>query len=316
MKKIKKVEFEVKIMYQGEVFLRVADVCKVFGYKTQKAFIADYSDKVIKIKGCGNCMKQSDYNQMLDEDEEASERQEMKEVTKVCDARIEYNGSKKILGLKKMFGLQRLAMLKNMTVDEYVEKVELPKNRQDAVSDTLKAKNDYAKYNKKIAELKDRFNRLGLEKYGLQLRFVTKESESDIEFRAYLVGTGVIREVTYSDEYDYCEYDKLYINEVGNVILPVYNYDSDERSEVNLSKTKIDRNFREFGMIENLLYIAQEEIGYKSESDDDYIFSYDDDVFSLYVETDLIATMMKPEDSRYTYYDGVAEIEASDVVCM
>ena len=314
MRKIKAVEFEVKVVFKGEVYLKVADVCKVFGYKTQKAFIADYSDKVIKIKGCGNCMKQSDYNQMLDEDEEASERQEIKEVTKVCDARIEYNGSKKILGLKKMFGLQRLAMLKNMSVDEYIEKVELPKNRQDAVSDTLKAKNDYDKYNEKIAKIKAKFS--GLEQYGLELRFVTKESENTIDFRGYIVGNGIIREVTYSDEYDYCEYDKLYINEVGDIILPVYNFDADIRSEVNLSKTKIDRNFREFGMIENLLYIAQEEIGYVSMSDDDYIFSYDDDVFSLYVETDFIATMMKPEDSRYTYYDGVAEIEVDEIVCM
>ena len=314
MRKIKAVEFEVKVVFKGEVYLKVADVCKVFGYKTQKAFIADYSDKVIKIKGCGNCVKQSDYNEMLEADEEACQRQEIKEVTKVTDARIEYNGSKKILGLKKMFGLQQLALASHMSVDEYIMKVEIPSNREEAVSDTLKAKNDYDKYNKKITEIKRRFGCLDLEHYGLQLRFVTKESKNSIDFRAYLVGKGFMREVTYFDEY--CEYDKLYINESGNVILPVYNYDDDIKWEVNLSQSKIDRDFREFSMIENLLYIAQEEIGYKSESDDDYIFSYDDDVFSLWVEAEFVGTMMKPEDSRYVYYDGVAEIEVDEIVCM
>ena len=312
MKNKKVVEFEVKVMYKGEVFLRISDVSRVFGYKTQKAFIADYADKVVKIKGCGNCIKQSDYNKMLEADEQAFEKQEIKEVTKVSDARIEYNSSKKILGLKKMFGLQQLALMNHMTVDEYIEKIELPRNREQAISDTLREKNDYDKYNKDIAELKDRF--ADIEQYGLELKFVTKESENSIGFRAYLVGNGVIREVTYFN--DYYEYDKLYINEAGDVILPVYNYDDDIRWEVNLSETKLDRDFRQYSMIENLLYIVEEEIAYTSTSDDDYVFSYDDDVFSLDIPTDFITAMMKPSDSRYTYYDGIADVEVLDVVCM
>ena len=311
MRKIKVVEFEVKVVFRGEVYLRVADVSKVFGYKTQKSFIADYADKVIKIKGCGNCIKQSDYNQMLDADEEASERQEMKEVTKVSDARIDYNRSKSIIGLKMMFGLKQLAMLKNMSVDEYIEKVELPKNREDAISDTLRAKNNYDRYNKDIAEIKDRFS--SLEEYGLELKFVTRESKHDVDCRAYVIGNGFMREVTYLDEY--CEYDKLYINEAGDVILPFYNWNEDLKWEVNLSETKIDRDFREYSMISNLCYICQEEIAYKSTLDRDYI-SYDEDVFNLYIETEFVLAMMKPEDSRYVYYDGIAEVEVDDIVCM
>ena len=314
MRKIKTVEFEVKVIYKNEVYLRVADVSKVFGYKSQKSFIADYSDKVIKIKGCGNCIKQSDYNQMLDTDEEAYERQEIKEVTKVSDARINYNSSKSMLGLKMMFGLQQLAMLNCMTVDEYIEKVELPKNREDAISDTLRAKNNYDRYSKDIAEIKDRFS--GLEQYGLELRFVTKESENSIDCRAYVVGNGFMREVTYFDEY--CEYDKLYINENGDTILPFYNYDKDIRWEVNLSEIKIDRDFRQYSMIENLGYIAQEEIAYKSTSDGhDDMFSYDEDMLSVYIETGFVSAMMKPNDSRYVYYDGIAEVEVlDDIICM
>ena len=316
MKNKKAVEFEVKVVFKGEVYLRVADVSKVFGFKTQKAFISDYSDKVIKIKGCGNCIKQSDYNQMLEADEEASERQEIKEVTKVSDARIEYNGSKRILGLKMMFGLERLAMARHMTVDEYIEKVELPRNKEQAVSDVLNAKNNYATYVKDIAKIMRRFS--GLEQYGLELRFVTRESKDSVDFRAYLVGNGIMREVTYSDECDYCEYENMYVNEAGDLILPVYDYDNDIRWEVNLSETKIDRDFREYGMVENLLYISQEKIPYKSTLDcSDYIFSFDDDWLNLYVETDFIVAMMKPEDSRFVYYDGVAKVEVlDDIVCM
>ena len=311
MKNKKAVEFEVKVVFKGEVYLRVADVSKVFGFKTQKAFISDYSDKVIKIKGCGNCIKQSDYNQMLEADEEASERQEIKEVTKVSDARIEYNGSKSILGLKMMFGLERLAMARHMTVDEYIEKVELPRNKEQAVSDVLNSKNNYATYVKDIAKIMRRFS--GLEQYGLELRFVTRESKDSVDFRAYLVGNGIMREVTYSDECDYCEYENMYVNEAGDLILPVYDYDNDIRWEVNLSETKIDRDFRQYGMVENLLYISQEKIPYKSTLDcSDYIFSFDDDWLNLYVETDFIVAMMKPEDSRFVYFDGVADVEVLD----
>ena len=316
MKNKKAVEFEVKVVFKGEVYLRVADVSKVFGFKTQKAFISDYSDKVIKIKGCGNCIKQSDYNQMLEADEEASERQEIKEVTKVSDARIEYNGSKRILGLKMMFGLERLAMARHMSIDEYIEKVELPRNKEQAVSDVLNSKNNYATYVKKIAEIKDAFS--DVEKFGLQLKFLTKESERDIEFKAFLVGIGTLLDVTnFDDCCNCCEYDKLYINEVGNVILPFYNWDENLKGEINLSETKIDRDFRQYGMVENLLYISQEEIPYKSTLDcSDYIFSFDDDWLNLYVETDFIVAMMKPEDSRFVYFDGIEEVEVDDIVCM
>ena len=316
MKKIiKPVEFEVKVVFKGEVYLRVADVCKVFGYKTQKAFIADYSDKVIKIKGCGNCIKQSDYNEMLEADEDVYAKQEMKEVTKVSDARIEYNGSKKMMGLKMIFGLQGLALAKHMSVDEYIEKIELPKNREQAVSDVLNSKNNYATYVKDIAKIKDAFS--DVEQYGLQLRFVTKESERNIDFRAYLVGNGVVLDVTnFDDCLECCEYDKLYINEAGNLILPFYNWDEGLKGEINLSETKIDRDFRQYGMVENLLYLAQEQIAYKSTLDGDYI-SYDEDVLSLYIETEFVLAMMKPEDSRYTYYSGIAEVEVlDDIVCM
>ena len=61
---------------------------------------------------------------------------------------------------------------------------------------------------------------------------------------------------------------------------------------------------------------SQEELAYKSTLDGDYV-SYDEDVLSLYIETEFVLAMMKPEDSRYTYYSGIAEVEVlDDIVCM
>lgn len=57
----KEYTIKTRITISDITYYRVAEVCKVLGYKTQKQFKEKYNDKVAKIQGCGMCITADDY---------------------------------------------------------------------------------------------------------------------------------------------------------------------------------------------------------------------------------------------------------------
>lgn len=85
----KPVKFETKIIHESKVYLKVSDVAKALGYK-QQDFINEHSQLVEKISGI-NCIRETDFNNLLVENEKALSKQGQIEVTKIETLRNKVN---------------------------------------------------------------------------------------------------------------------------------------------------------------------------------------------------------------------------------
>lgn len=75
------VKFNTKIIQDNKVYLPLSDVVKALGYK-RKRFYDKYSTLIENIKGV-NVIKETDYNNLLSENEVALEKQGQIEITKI-----------------------------------------------------------------------------------------------------------------------------------------------------------------------------------------------------------------------------------------
>lgn len=78
----KEIKFETKIFHENKVYLALSDVTKALNYPTKQSFIDAHSDVIIKIKGIGGCILETDYNGLLVKDDGALSKQKRIEVTK------------------------------------------------------------------------------------------------------------------------------------------------------------------------------------------------------------------------------------------
>lgn len=78
----KTVDFETKILHEGKVFLKVSDAAKALNYHKQQDFINKHPQLIKKISGI-QCIKETDYNNLLSANNEALSRQRQIEITKV-----------------------------------------------------------------------------------------------------------------------------------------------------------------------------------------------------------------------------------------
>lgn len=86
----KTVDFETKILHEGKVFLKVSDASKALNYHKQQDFINEYPQLIKKISGI-QCIKETDYNNLLSANNESLSRQGQIEITKVETLRSEIN---------------------------------------------------------------------------------------------------------------------------------------------------------------------------------------------------------------------------------
>lgn len=65
MAKEKETKFTTKIIYGNNVYLMLSDVAKALNYPTKQLFVDANADIVTGIKGIGNCILETDYNNLL-----------------------------------------------------------------------------------------------------------------------------------------------------------------------------------------------------------------------------------------------------------
>ena len=87
--KNKPVEFKTKLFHEGKVYLQLSDVVKALRYK-RADFISEYSQLVEKISGI-QCIKETDYNNLLSKNEKALSVQGQIEITKIETLRSKIN---------------------------------------------------------------------------------------------------------------------------------------------------------------------------------------------------------------------------------
>lgn len=316
MKKKKEIKFTTKIFHDNKVYLTLSDVTKALNYKTKQSFIDLHSDMIIKIKGIGDCILETDYNSLLVKDDEALSNQGLIEITKIETLRSKIDMVTGIYPLKFAFGKGYFDLMAKrhgcMSVEEYILKYDLPQEEQKCLKEIQEHRENNTYYKEEIAALYNK-SKLDIDKLrqcGLDMQVMTQiTSDGHMKLISYIVGVGVFIEFS---SYDYHEWENINIDGKGDILVPYFNYDDhpeDGEQIINLSNVSTERDFRNFGIVENLAWCIE---NLKVDSLEDYeydVFHYYSDTVDFEVGIELLVKMINPESSDTIFVDGIVEFE-------
>lgn len=311
----KTVKFNTKIINDNKVYLKVSDVAKALGYSKQQDFINEHSSLVEKISGV-HCIRETDYNNLLSENEDALKAQGQIEVTRIETLRSKVDSVMGFQGLKMLLARDYLQMMADKTgcasKEEYLVTHEIPQEKRKELQELTQDGNSNSNYLNMVEYLhdKERFDIDKLRSYGLDVQYlVSIDCCGRVDVDAYVVGHGVFCHLT--DLGDYAAWDEMYIDENGDKILPFYNYDSSNPEEklINLSKPIIDHDFREGNVIENMIWCIQNMNVTALEDYEFEVFGYFDCVIDFSMGIELLAKIIKPDAVSTIYTDKLIDVE-------
>lgn len=320
----KTVKFTTKIFHDNKVYLRLSDVTKALNYPTKQSFIDVHEDKITKIKGIGECILETDYNSLLVMDNEAFAKQGYLEISKIETLRSKIDMITSMYPLKLAFGKRYFEMMAKshgcMSVEEYILKYDLPdilkydlpEEEQKCLKEIQEHRENNTYYKEEVDSLcdKSKLDTDKLRQCGLDIQIMTQiTSNGHMNLISYIVGNGVFLEFS---SYDYHEWDKISVDEKGNILVPYFNYDDHpEGGEqiINLSENVIDRDFRKYSIAENLAWCI-ENLKIGSLEDYEYdVFYYHSDTVNFEIGIELLVKMVKPDASDTVYVDGIVACE-------
>ena len=313
----KTVKFSTKIINDNKVYLKVSDVAKVLEYSKQQDFINEHSQLVEKISGV-HCIRETDYNNLLSENEDALKAQGQIEVTRIETLRSKVDSVMSMQGLKMLLAGNFLQMRADKTgcasKEEYLVTHEIPKEKRKALQELMQDGKSNSNYLNMVEYLhdKERFDIDKIRSFGLDVQYlVSIDCCGRVDVDSYVIGYGVFCHLT--DLGDYAAWDEMYIDENGDKILPFYNSDAknpeDKEQLINLSKPDVDHDFREGNVVENMIWCIQ---NLKVEALEDYefaVFSYFDGVIDFQMSIELLSKIIKPDAVSTIYTDKLIDVE-------
>lgn len=314
----KTVKFSTKIVNDSKVYLKVSDVAKALGYSKQQDFINEYPSMVQKISGV-QCVRETDYNDLLSENETALQKQGQIEVTKIETLRSKVDSVMSFQPLKLLFARDFLQMMAARTgcksSEEYILTHEIPKEKREALQELMQQKENNSSYKSMIEYLQDkeRFDLDKVRSFGLDIQYLIGiDCTGHIHMDTYIVGKGVFYSIT--DLGDYELWNDMYMDNNDNLILPWYDYVENEERLINLSKKDIDRDFSKYNVIENMLWCIE---NLEVTAIEDYeweIFGYHGDTVNFAMSTELLVKIIKPEKVSTIYTDRIIDVETGMVL--
>lgn len=313
----KTVKFSTKIINDNKVYLKVSDVVKALGYSKQQDFINEHPQLVEKISGV-QCIRETDYNNLLSENESALQKQGQIEVTKIETLRSKIDSVMGFQGLKLLLAKDFLQMMADKTgcasKEEYLVTHEIPQEKRKELQELMQDGKSNSNYLNMVEYLhdKERFDIDKIRSFGLDVQYlVSIDCMGRVDVDAYVVGHGVFCHLT--DLGDYAAWDEMYIDENGDIILPFYNYDSknpeDKEQMINLSKPDVDHDFRENNVVENMIWCIQN-LNVTALEDYEYeVFGYFDCVIDFSMGIELLAKIIKPDAVSTIYTDKLIDVE-------
>lgn len=316
MAKKKEIKFTTKIFYNNKVYLKLSDVAKALNYLKQQDFINDYPQLIKKISGI-QCINEFDYNDLLSANNEALSRQGQIEITKVETLRSMIDSMINIKSLELTLPSNYINMMVAKTgcksPKEYIMVHEIPEEKKKVLHELIRTNEHRNRsYRDKVQYVldKEQFDIDIIRYHGLDVQFLTSiEDNGDMSLETYVVGKGVFYNVT--DYGDYALWNALHTNKEGDVILPWYNYNSNNPKTllINLSKSDIDRDFSKFNVVENMLWCI-ENLDVKALEDYECsVFGYKDDTIDFCMSIELLAKMIRPDAVNIVYVDRIIDAE-------
>lgn len=312
--KIKPVEFKTKLFHEGKVYLKLPDVVKALGYK-RTDFINEHSRLVEKISSI-SCIRETDYNNLLSENEKALSKQGQIEVTKIETLRSKIDCVLGFQPLKMLFAGEYLQIMANRTgcksSEEYILTHEIPEEKRKAVQELMQDEKSNSMYRSMLKYLNDKeqFDIEKIRSFGLDVQYlVSIKCDGRVGIDVFVIGQGVFHYIT--DFGDYASWNEMYIDDNGDLLLPWCNFDAKEPEEelINLSKVGIDRDFSKYNAVENMIWCIEN-------LNVDVLEDYEHSVFSMYEDTikfdmslELFVKIIKPEKVSTIFTDKLIDLE-------
>ena len=316
--KNKPVEFKTKLFHEGKVYLQLSDVVKALGYK-RADFISEYSQLIEKISNI-SCIKETDYNNLLVENEKALSQQGQIEITKIETLRSNINSIMSFQPLKVALMRDYLKMMASRTgcktIEEYILIHELPKEKRKEV-ETLIRQNKTSKkfYQEMIDYLNDKesFDVEKVKSFGLDLQYLTSiKSDGRLNLDVFVVGQGVFHRVTNFGDYEL--WNDLYLDDNGHLILPSYNYDYQEEQLIDLSVIDVDRDFSKYNAVENMIWCIENLNVDVMEDYESSVFSMYEDKINFDMPLELLVKLIRPDKVDTIYIDNIIDVETGMIL--
>ena len=309
----KTVKFSTKIINDSKVYLKVSDVSKTLGYSKQQDFISEHPSLVEKISGI-QCIRETDYNNLLSENETALQKQGQIEVTKIETLRSKIDAVMSFQPLKMLLARDYLQMMVDRTgcksSEEYIITHEIPEEKRKALQELMQQKENNSSYKSMIEYLQDkeRFDLDNVRSFGLDIQYlISIDCTGSVHMDSYVVGNGIF--YSFTDLGDYEQWNDMYYDENGDVILPWYDYVKNEKRLINLSKVDIDRNFNKYNVIENMLWCIENLEVTAIEDYECEVFGYHGDTVDFSMSIELLVKLIKPDAVSTIYTDKLIDVE-------
>ena len=310
------IKFNTKVINNNNVYLKVSDVAKVFNMKMAD-FKQSHSDIIEKIPSCGDCILETEFNKLLSEDSSAMKNQGQLEITKVeslrakTDSVISFQPFKMLLGRSM---LQQLADMKGCkSIEEYITTYELPEEMNKELKELMQNSERNTGYIKMVDYTFHKTDEFDIEKirsFGLDVQVLTSiKCDGRMNLDVFVVGKGIFYGITNYGDYE--QWDNLYTNSNGDLILPYCDFDSNspEEIEINLSQSGIDRNFQEHTVIENMLWCIENLKVTEIENYEYDVIGCNLDTIQFSVPIELLIKMIRPDEVRTIYVDKIVDLE-------
>lgn len=311
----KTIKFNTKIINDNKVYLKVSDVAKALGYSKQQDFINEHPSIVEKISGV-HCIRETDYNNLLSQNENALQKQGQIEVTKIETLRSKIDTVMGFQGLKLLLARDYLQMMADRTgcasKEEYIITHEIPAEKRKVLQELVQDNKSNSNYLNMVEYLhdKERFDIDKIRSFGLDVQYlVSIDCLGKVDVDAYVIGNGVFYHTT--DFGDYAAWNDMYIDDSGDVILPYCDYDSKNSEEklINLSKPIIDHDFRQGNVIENIIWCIQNMDVTALEDYEYEVFGYFDDTINFSMTCELLVKIIKPDAVSTIFTDKLIDLE-------
>lgn len=309
------IKFNTKVIHNNNVYLKVSDVAKVFNMKVT-IFRQVHSNIIEKIPSCGDCILETEFNKLLSEDSSAMEKQGQLEITKIESLRTKTDSVISFQSLKMLLGrsmLQQLADMKGCkSIEKYITTYELPKEMNEALKEFIQMSESNTDYTEMVDYTFHKTEKFDIEKirsFGLDVQVLTSiKSANNMDLDVFVVGKGIFYRIT---NYGYEEWNNLYTDSNGDLILPYCDFDSNspEEIEIILSQSGIDRDFREYTVIENMIWCIENLPATEIEDYEYDVIGCDLKTIKFSVSIELLIKMIRPDAVSTLFIDKVVEID-------
>lgn len=227
------------------------------------------------------------------------------------DSVISFQPFKMLLGRSM---LQQLADMKGCkSIEEYITTYELPEEMNKELKELMQNSERNTGYIKMVDYTFHKTDEFDIEKirsFGLDVQVLTSiKCDGRMNLDVFVVGKGIFYGITNYGDYE--QWDNLYTNSNGDLILPYCDFDSNspEEIEINLSQSGIDRNFQEHTVIENMLWCIENLKVTEIENYEYDVIGCNLDTIQFSVPIELLIKMIRPDAVRTIYVDKIVDLE-------